>query len=64
MSSASRTGRLSLKESRLIEIKSKVGSLGLAEIRAVAATAEAAPIRAELQLHFTFFSMDFLELRN
>jgi len=59
MSSASRTGMLSLKDERLIDIKWKVGSLGLAEIRVVAATADAAPIRAGPQLHCTFLPMLF-----
>lgn len=53
MTSASRTGMLNLNEVRLIETRWKVGSLGFADRRAVAATAEAAPIKAELQLHFT-----------
>lgn len=57
MSSASRSGRLSLKEVKLIDIKWKVGSLGFADTIAVAATADAAPMIAELQLHFIFLPM-------
>ncbi|WVZ01901.1 hypothetical protein V8G54_022707 [Vigna mungo] len=41
-------------QERFMDMRWKVGSFGLAEIRAVAATADAAPIIAELQLHFTF----------
>lgn len=52
--SASRRGRLSLREVKFMDMRWNVGSFGLAEIRAVAATADAAPIIAELQLHFTF----------
>lgn len=37
----------------------KVGSLGLAPTRAMAAVAEAAPIRAEVQFHFTFLPMTY-----
>lgn len=59
MSSASTTGGLSLKEVNLIEIKWKVGSLGFAEMIAVAATADAAPTRAELQLQLRFFPIFF-----
>ena len=59
MSSTSRTGRLSLNEVRLIDITSKVGSFGFAEISADAAAPDAAPIRAELQLHFTFLPIIF-----
>lgn len=55
INSASRTGRLSLSEVRSMEIRWKVGSFGLALRREVAAAADAAPIKAELQLHFTFW---------
>lgn len=58
ISSASRTGRLSLSEVRSMEIRWKVGSFGLALRREVAAAADAAPIKAELQLHFTFCPME------
>ncbi|CAL5357193.1 unnamed protein product [Camellia sinensis] len=61
MSSTSRTGRLSLKEVRLMEITSKVGSLGLPLINAAAAAADAAPTRAEDQLHITLLPMFFRE---
>lgn len=55
--SASTTGRLGFKEVKLIEMRWKVGSFGFAERMEVAATAEAAPISADVQLHFTpFFS--------
>jgi len=37
-----------------MDMRWNVGSFGLAEIMAVAATADAAPIIAELQLHFIF----------
>lgn len=53
----SRLVRLSLKEAMSIDIKSKVGSLGFAEMRAVVPKADAAPIRAELQLHCPFWPM-------
>lgn len=61
MSSASTTGGFSLKEVNLIEIRWKVGSLGLAETIAVAAIADAAPTRADpqLQLQLRFFSIFF-----
>ena len=59
MSSTSRTGRLSLNEVRLIDITWKVGSFGFAEISADAAAADAAPIMAELQFHFTFLPIIF-----
>lgn len=58
INSASRTGRLSLSEVRSMEIRWKVGSFGLALRREVAAAADAAPIKAELQLHFTFWPME------
>lgn len=56
-SSASKRGKLSLKEVKDMDMRWNVGSLGFAEIRAEAATADAAPISAELQLHFTFLSI-------
>lgn len=58
ISSASRTGRFSFSEVRSIEIRWNVGSFGLALRREAAAVADAAPIKAELQLHFTFWSLD------
>ena len=61
ISSASMWGKLSLKEVRLMEIRWKVGSLGFALKRAVAAVAVAAPIKAEVQLHFTFLPIVFGE---
>ena len=57
MRSASITGRLSLKEVRLMDTNWKVGSRGLPRIIAAAAVADAAPTRAEVQLHFTFLPM-------
>lgn len=61
INSASRTGRLSLSEVRSMEIRWKVGSFGLALRREVAAAADAAPIKAELQLHFTFWPMESID---
>lgn len=52
--SASKRGKLSFRDVKFIDIRWNVGSLGFADIRAVVATADAAPIIAELQLHFTF----------
>lgn len=49
--------RLILKEVSLMEMRWKVGSLGLALMRAAAAVAEAAPINAEVQLQFTFLAV-------
>ena len=62
MTSASRTGKLNLKEVRLIEMRWKAGSLGFAFMRAAAAVADAAPIRAEVQLHFTVLPMPLQKL--
>lgn len=59
ISSASMWGSLSLKEVRLMEMRWKVGSLGFALRRAATAVAEAAPMNAEVQLHFTFLPMGF-----
>lgn len=64
INSASRTGRLSLSEVRSMEIRWKVGSFGLALRREAAAAADAAPIKAEHQLHFTFWSIDPIENYN
>lgn len=58
ISSASRTGRFSFSEVRSMEIRWNVGSFGLALRSEAAAVADAAPIKAELQLHFTFWSLD------
>ena len=57
ISSASITGKLNLKEVRLIEMRWKAGSLGLAMTRAAAAVADAAPTSADVQLHFTVLPM-------
>lgn len=44
-----------MKEVKSMEMRWKVGSFGFAERRAVAATADAAPMKAEVQFHvFTF----------
>lgn len=51
--------RLILKEVSLMEMRWKVGSLGLALMRAAAAVAEAAPINAEVQLQFTLLAVGF-----
>lgn len=59
MTSASRTGNLSLNEVSLIEINWNVGSFGFAVTRAAVAVAATAPIKAEFQLHFTFLPMTF-----
>lgn len=47
----------------LIERRWKDGSLGLPKIIAAVAVAVAAPIKAEPQLHFTFFPMRIGERR-
>ncbi|GLU19168.1 hypothetical protein SLE2022_354320 [Rubroshorea leprosula] len=59
-SSASRTGRLSLKEVRPMEMRWKVGSFGFALRSTVTAVADAAPIKAEVQLHLAFLPMKSL----
>ncbi|KAL4318507.1 hypothetical protein GQ457_18G006220 [Hibiscus cannabinus] len=46
-------------EVSLMEMRWKVGSLGLALMRAVAAIAEAAPTKAEVQLQLTFLGIGF-----
>ncbi|KAK8661195.1 hypothetical protein V6N13_052093 [Hibiscus sabdariffa] len=51
--------RLILKEVSLMEMRWKVGSLGLALMRAVAAIAEAAPTKAEVQLQLTLLGIGF-----
>lgn len=53
--SASTTGRLGFKEVKLMEMRWNVGSFGFAERIDVAATADAAPIIADVQLHCDFF---------
>lgn len=57
--SASMTGKLSLKEVRLMDMRWKVGSRGFRDIIAPTAVAVTAPANAEVQLHFAFWPMVF-----
>lgn len=59
ISSASRTGRLSLKDVRLMDINSNDGSLGLAAIMAAAAAADAVPMSAELHMNLALLPMNY-----
>lgn len=55
INSASKAGKLSLKDVKSMEMTSKAGSFGLAVISAAVVAAVVAPIMADGQLHFCGF---------